>query len=213
MQIKNIIFDFGGVIMNIDPSQILLAFKALGIDAEKAHLKILERDLYNQLETGSISPQEFRDGMREAIDQEISDQEIDQAWNSLLLDMPKERIALLENLRKKYRIFMLSNTNAIHYDAFRQKLENEFAYKKFDDLFEKAFFSHRMGCHKPGLEIFKKVIKETGIKPEETLFIDDSFANVESAEQCGLISLHLREGIDLTDLFDEDGLLLQFQKD
>lgn len=211
MKIKNIIFDYGGVILNIDANLIGVSFKKQGVrDVPKAHLKILEKDLYNRIERGEISAQDFYDGIKTLVDVPLKDEQIREAWNAMVLDMPKERIRLLESIRDQYRLFMLSNTNVIHYEKYRSELEKNFGYKHFEDLFEKVYFSYQIGFRKPDVRIFEHVIKDAGVSPRETLFIDDAFENIEAAEKAGLVGLHLRDGIELTDLFDEKGLLVEF---
>lgn len=207
MNIKNIIFDYGGVILNIDPSLTFKALKESGIeDVETLHMKIIENDLYNKIETGAISPQEFREGIRSLIGSFVTDQQIDDAWNALILDMPPERIKLIEEAGKNYRVFMLSNTNQIHYDKYRADLENQYGYNTFSDLFEKAHFSHEIGFRKPHPEIYLHVLKSHGLKPEETVFIDDSIVNIKAADKLGLTAILLDDGVEVTDLF-KDGIL------
>ncbi|MDZ7742270.1 MAG: HAD family phosphatase [Bacteroidota bacterium] len=210
MKIKNIIFDFGGVILNINQHLIGYAFAKEGVkDVQQAHRRILEKDLYNKIERGEISPQSFYNELKELVDVPLSDEQIKKCWNAMVLDLPAERIRLLESIRDKYRIFMLSNTNSIHYAKYRKDLEKNFAYKDFEEIFEKAYFSHLIGFRKPDVRIFEHVIRDADLKAEETLFIDDVFDNVEAAEKAGITGLHLREGVDVTDLFDEEGLIVK----
>jgi putative hydrolase of the HAD superfamily len=116
-------------------------------------------------------------------------------------DFPLQRIRLLENLRKKYKIFLLSNTNKIHYNLYIKRLEKEYRYKKFSELFEKSYLSFNIGMRKPDKEIFDFVVTQNNIKPKETLFIDDSFQNTESAKQTGLKTYLLSKKEDITDVF------------
>jgi len=205
MQIKNIIFDYGGVILNIDPSLTFKALKEAGTeDIEGLHLHLTTQEFYNKLETGQITPEEFRKSIKEYTKTNMTNQQIDDAWNALILDMPAHRIKLLEEIRSKYRIFMLSNTNKIHYDKYRADLERDFGYPDFSHLFEKAHFSHEIGYRKPDARIFQYVLDVHGLKPEETLFIDDSLINVEAADCLGMTGLLLENGVEINDLF-EDG--------
>lgn len=209
MNIKNIIFDYGGVILNIDPSLTLKALKESGIeDVEDLHMKIAVKDFYNKIETGEISSQQFRDGIRGLAAQEVSDRQIDDAWNALILDMPSDRIKLIEELRKNYRVFMLSNTNQIHYDKYRADLEKDYGYRTFSDLFEKAHFSHEIGFRKPHPEIYLHVLEKHGLKPEETAFIDDSLVNIKAADKLGMTAILLDDGVEVTDLFKDGKLKL-----
>lgn len=209
MAIKNIIFDYGGVILNIDPSLTLKELQKMGVpNIESLPGKITERDLHNRFETGKITPQEYRKGLKEILDIPVTDEQIDRAWNALLLDMPEERIRLLEEIKKNYRIFLMSNTNQIHYEKYRADLEKQFGYKTFDALFEKAWFSHKLGVRKPDIEVFEMILKDGDIDPAETLFIDDSFENIEAANNAGIVGLHLREGIEIIDLFEDSRLTI-----
>lgn len=207
MQIKNIIFDYGGVILNIDPRHTLNALVKLGVeDFDELSKKIIENDLYFKLEKGEISPAEFRDGLRELLNFDIADHKLDEAWNDLILDMPAERIALLEKIKNNYRIFMLSNTNEIHYDKYRSDLERDFGYALFSEIFEKVYLSHKIGFRKPDPAIYKFVIDDCDINPKETLFIDDNEENIEAARIVGLLGYHLEDDTDILDLF-KDGYL------
>ncbi len=209
MQIKNIIFDYGGVILNINANLIGESIARAGVQNVPAvHVKIIEKDLYHRIERGEIEPQEFYLELRKIFGIRISDERIKEAWNAMVLDMPPERIRLLEKVRKNYRIFMLSNTNAIHYEKYREELEKKFGYRHFNEIFEKAYFSHLIRSRKPEAPIFEHLIQDANILPGESIFIDDVFENIEAAEQSGLVGLHLREGIEVTDLFDEQGLLV-----
>lgn len=207
--VKNIIFDYGGVILNIDPSLTLKALREAGIENPEAlHQCITEKNLYYLLETGRIRPQEFRNGLKELINQPVTYQQLDDAWNALILDMPEERIRCIEEVGKNYRVFMLSNTNQIHYDRYRADLEKAYGYKTFSGLFEKAYFSHEIGHRKPAPEPYLHVLETHELKPEETLFIDDTLANVEAADKLGMTGLFLEEGVEIMDLFEEGKLKL-----
>src|SRR5205823_3635700 len=116
---------------------------------------------------------------------EISDQDVIDAWNALLLEFPPERIGLLKELKSRYRLFLFSNTNAIHYNKFRQMYHNSFS-GELEDLFEKAYFSHSLGHRKPDTGGFELIIKENRLDPKQTLFVDDAFINVEGALKVGL---------------------------
>jgi FMN phosphatase YigB (HAD superfamily) len=204
--IKNIIFDFGGVICNIDFKLTEQRFIDLGLKGFDTQQGIRERDtIFGRFEEGKILPSEFRDSIRKFLIHQVSDREIDDAWNALLLDIPEARVSLLEALRKNYRIFLLSNSNEIHYIKYRQEFEDRYGYPHFDALFEKAFFSYRIMLKKPGQAIFDYVLKERGLDPSETLFIDDSIQHVEGARLAGMHALHLNlmAGEDIIDLFSQ----------
>ncbi|MFH1296961.1 MAG: HAD family phosphatase [Bacteroidota bacterium] len=200
--IRNIIFDFGGVICNIDISRMEKAFVALGIKQFDKEYSVTERDnFFGSFETGKISPKQFRDTLANYFDRQVTEQEIDAAWNALLQDIPASRISLLRNLVHHYRLFLLSNTNEIHFNKYLKELQEVYGVSGFKDLFEKAYFSHQIGLRKPFREVFDFVISDAGLNRKETLFIDDSMQHVEGARKAGLQTYHLREGESITDLF------------
>jgi len=201
--IKNIIFDFGGVICDIDIKRTEKKFFEMGLIRFDTDYSSSERDdLFRRFESGRISAQEFRDSLKHFFNRPVTDKEIDDAWNALLLEIPRKRIQLLEVIRKNYRIFLLSNSNEIHYQKYLSDFRNNFGYQDFDQLFEKAYFSFQMHLQKPGREVFDYVLKISELKPSETLFIDDSIQHVEAANEAGIIGYHLKikEGEEITDL-------------
>ncbi|MDP1620896.1 MAG: HAD family phosphatase [Bacteroidales bacterium] len=202
--IKNIIFDFGGVILNIDVKLTERAFVDLGLKKiDKGQSLRDSAYLFDKIETGAMSPGQFRDELRKFFIDPVTDDQLDAVWNALLLDIPEARIRLLETLRKDYRIFLLSNTNEIHYMKYLENLREQYGYADFDALFEKAYFSFRIGLKKPSPEIFSHVLSESMLKPSETLFIDDTFIHVEAAGRAGIEAYHLdiEDGENITALF------------
>ncbi|MFH1160968.1 MAG: HAD family phosphatase [bacterium] len=205
MSVKSIIFDFGGVICNIDISITEKAFSALGLRKFDNAYSVTERDtFFGRFENGLITPDQFRETLKKYVGRRVTDAEIDSAWNALLLDMPEPRIALLKKLRTKYRLFLLSNTNQIHYEHYLKDLQAVHGCMDFTDLFEKAYFSHQIGLKKPFREVFDFVLKDTGLSAGETLFIDDSIKHIEGARKAGLQAYHLKKGEDITDLFSPE---------
>ncbi|MDP4282641.1 MAG: HAD family phosphatase [Bacteroidota bacterium] len=207
-QIRNIIFDFGGVICNLDIDRTLEKFKSfespeLGNSTSKEDINHTFDLLVEHFETGEISMQQFRDTIRQYYGNFLTDADIDNAWNAMLIGIPASRIRLLEDIRSRYRIFLLSNTNSIHYKEYSQAFFKETGYKSFDDLFEKAWFSHNLGLRKPGRKIFDTILAEKNLKPEETLFIDDTLANVSGARLTGMHAYHLKDGTTISDLFQQ----------
>jgi HAD superfamily hydrolase (TIGR01509 family) len=190
--IKNIIFDLGGVIINIDYQKAIDAFKKLSkADRTIEFNQKSQSGLFDDLETGRIPEEEFRDKVRECYQVEGSDEEIDAAWNAMLLEIPAERVELLRKLRQKYKIYLLSNTNAIHLVGFNKIVEDSFGIPNLDSLFDKSYYSHLVGERKPDAAIFEKVLAENNLNREETLFIDDSIQHIESAKAIGINTLHL----------------------
>jgi len=200
--IKNIIFDFGGVILNIDYILTEQAFAKLGLkDFDRIYSQATQKELFDVFEKGLISPVDFRNGIRKFIHDDVSDSQIDEAWNSMLLDLPVERVRLLDKLKTKYRIFLLSNTNQIHCDTFSDTLQKKLSRDIFSDVFEKTYFSHKVKMRKPNAEIFEWVLKENNLRKNETLFVDDSIQHIEGAKKIGLNAIYLEKGKTILDLF------------
>ena len=189
-KIKNIIFDYGNVIFDIDFKRAQEAFENLGISEFDQHFGQLKQDnIFDDLDKGKISAQEFRDGIRDITGQHaLSDQQITDAWNSLLIGIPEGRHELLLTLKTLYRTFLLSNNNEIHYQSIIEYLNREYRIKDNSVFFEKDYYSHLMGMRKPDAEIFEYVLSTHNLNPEETLFIDDSPQHLKTADQLGLIT-------------------------
>jgi putative hydrolase of the HAD superfamily len=199
--IKNIIFDFGGVILNINYKLTEKAFAELGLtDFGSIYSQATQQELFDTLEKGLITPAQFRTGIRRFIG-EVPDAAIDKAWNAMLLDLPAERVELLDRLKSSHRIFLLSNTNEIHYRAFTAYMKEKFGRDIFSEVFEKAYVSHEINMRKPDAEIFEFVVRQNNLKKEETLFIDDSIQHIEGAKRVGLNTIFLEKGNTILDLF------------
>ena len=199
--VKNIIFDLGGVILNIDYGQTANAFKKIGVaNFDEIYSQAKQVQVFDKLETGELTPDEFREYMKEIVPSlQLSD--IDKAWNAMLLDLPASRIDLLKKLKKKYRLFLLSNTNEIHIKCFRKIIESSFGENIFDAIFENQYYSSEIGMRKPNPECFQYVLEKNGMEPSETLFIDDSIQHVEGARKLKINAYHLIPGEDITRLF------------
>lgn len=202
LPIRNIIFDFGGVILDIDPLLTLNELKNLGVDdLDIFQSPIFQQDVMQKFERGILTPEVFRDKVRDFIGIPLCDQDIDDAWNALLLDIPKERIKVLEDVKKNYPIFLLSNSNEIHYDVYLRDLQLRFGYREFDQLFTKAYFSFDLHLSKPNPEIFEFVMHQHKLIPEETLFIDDTAEHIEVASNLGFRVYQLQKPERVRDLF------------
>ena len=182
-----LIFDFGNVLIEIDPARSIEAFQTLGA---KADLN-LEADFFHDFETGAITATEFRRALRSQLRWASADSSIDRAWNELLLEIPPRTLHVLRSLRAQgYRLALLSNTNPIHIDEVRRRL-GPFGYGEFARCFERIFYSYEMGLRKPDPAIYAAVDRELGIaNPAEVLFIDDNAANIASADAYGWRTLH-----------------------
>ncbi|UJH66951.1 HAD family hydrolase [Allomuricauda sp. SCSIO 65647] len=190
--IKNIIFDLGGVIMDLDVGKTIEGFRCLGITNiinETGH-HYTNRVFYD-LEIGKISKTEFLSELTKMSDQDILPSAIGKAWNAMILGMPKERIDFLMRLKNKYRIFLLSNTNCIHQRKFLSQFKKQYGFH-FNELFEKAYYSHEIGMRKPDIKTFQFVISDSGIVPIKTLFVDDSLENINHAKETGLQVFHVK---------------------
>ncbi len=202
MDIENIIFDFGGVIIDIDPLLTIKALEKLGFhDIEKLKTKDFYQKVIFKFEKGIDTPAVFRDKLREYLRMDFADQQLDDAWNALLYDIPGERIHIIEQVKKHYPIYLLSNSNEIHYDLFVRDLQLRFGYREFDELFDKAYFSFDLHLAKPHVEIFEFVINQHHLIPEKTLFIDDRIENIEGAHKAGLKTYHLATPQRIRDIF------------
>lgn len=203
-KIRNIVFDLGEVIINVDPSAVQKHMKAKGItNLDELHLKLLNDNIYHDLETAKISPDEFRTAIKNIVDTEITDHDIDEAWNSMLLDIPPERIKFMTRLKSKYNLYLLSNTNAIHFAYYDKYFRDTFDYPSLDSFFTRAWYSYLMGVRKPDPGIFHMILAEGQLNPAETVFIDDLKENTEAAASTGIIPCHLPPGKEIMDLFDE----------
>ena len=184
--IKNLIFDFGGVIVDINPARVGQSFKELGVkDLEKVNELAFSRGLYLELEQGLITPAQFRDGIREVSGLKLTDEQIDGAWNSMIIDFPKSRFELLKQLKHNYNIYLLSNTNEIHYNYFNKYVSKNLGANKLDDFFSKCFYSHEMKLRKPDPAIYIQMLETGGMQPSESLYIDDLPENIQAAKELG----------------------------
>ncbi len=200
--IKYIIFDWGGVIININYDATVHAFGQLGYEKfEEYYHQRSQHALFDDYEIGSISTNVFRDGIRKALSlPDLSNQQIDEAWSAMLLDMPMERIEIIKKLKTQYRLFLLSNTNQIHEDEIVPRLDNQLGYPFFS-LFDAVYLSHRVGERKPNAAIFEHVMRENNLNPKETLFIDDSEQHIDGASALGINAFYLQKGMSIVDIF------------
>ncbi len=204
--IKNIIFDLGGVIIDIDTQAIVNQMNKMGFtNVEKLHdpefIAILER-----FEKGIVKASTFRNDVKNYLEINVTDAVFDEIWNSMLFDIPQRRIDLVKQLKQNYHVFLLSNSNEIHYDMYVRDLQLRYGYREFDSLFDKAFFSFALHLAKPDPDIFRYVLDSENLRPEETLFIDDLEGNRAAARRLGIRTTDVTTGSRIVDLF-ENGLL------
>lgn len=205
MPIKNIIFDLGGVILNIDYNLTIQAFKDLGIQQfDRFYTQAQQSTIFDDIETGKTSPQDFINELKQLAGINVPDEKIINAWNAMLLNLPKERIELLKKVKSNYNTFLLSNTNIIHFEAYMHYF-NEAYQLNFNSLFHKAYYSHEIGLRKPHAEVFNYVLEDQKLVPSETVFIDDSEQHIIGAKSTGINAVHLSNGKTIMELFDKTG--------
>ena len=199
--IKTIIFDLGGVIYDVDYYKTINAFKTLGINHfEEVYAKVGQSDLFNDLEEGKISSEVFVEHIKILSGKDLTRSQVVNAWNGMLLGFMPDALDCLKRLRSTYSLFLLSNTNEIHIQEIENRVGKTF-FLDFCSLFEKVYLSHKLGLRKPHPEVFNYILKEQGIKPNETLFVDDSIQHVEGAIKSGLHAHHLTDDQTIDQLF------------
>jgi putative hydrolase of the HAD superfamily len=200
--IKNIIFDLGGVLLNIDYEKTSKAFRDLGVENfDEMYSQLTADPLFRDLEMGRINEEAFYAAMKRAAkDDKLTDEQIDTAWNAMLLDFREDTMSFLETISEKYRLFLLSNTNIIHLKAFEKILHSFNSKESLDSYFEKAYYSHQIGYRKPNADAFEFVLEKHALIAAETLFIDDSSPNIETAKALGIQTILLKPGMAVEEI-------------
>jgi putative hydrolase of the HAD superfamily len=206
--IKNIIFDYGNVIFSIDFKLAQKAFSELGISNSDQFFGHLQQDaIFDAFDRGEITAAQFRDRIRDvAGNKNLTDDQINAAWNSMLLGIAHGNHELLLKAKAKYRTFLMSNINDIHYSHIMNYLRHEFKFEGNDHLFEKVYYSHFVGIRKPDAAFFQKIISENNLVPAETLFIDDSPQHLATAKTLGLQTYLMTAPDTLQKFFEQNGL-------
>jgi putative hydrolase of the HAD superfamily len=201
-KIKNIIFDLGGVILDIDESIVYKELEKMGIStSELAHSKEF-MEIMSKFDTGIYTAPTFRKKTKALLGLEkMTDQKFDSIWNAMLLDIPRERIEAIEQVKKHYKIFLMSNSNVIHYDLYVRDMQLRFGYNEFDKLFNKSYFSFAEHLEKPDPRFFELILDHEHLLPEETLFIDDTAKNIAAAKELGIRTYHIRRDELVRNLF------------
>lgn len=193
-EIKNIIFDFGGIFININYQLTEDAFVQLGVTNFKAlYSQHHASDVFEKLETGKITNQDFYNFIRSAANLPLSNEQISTAWNAMLLDIPLYRLEWLLEIGKKYNVYLYSNTNAIHYNTLMPYANSIMPGKSFDSFFKAAYYSHLFGYRKPYVESYLRLLEKENLNPAETVFIDDTYKNLEGAQQAGMQTIFLEK--------------------
>jgi FMN phosphatase YigB (HAD superfamily) len=197
---KNILFDLGGVILDLNVNGTLESFLNLGFPRELlSYPENFHTDIFYNYETGKVTTAEFRDSVRAYAGVDFSDGDFDAAWCTMLDRVPKKRTLLLQSLAKDYDLYMLSNTSELHIEKF-SKMFADVAGVPLNEVFTQCFYSHEIGLHKPDEEAFEHVLKTAGIKAAETLFLDDNIHNVKSAQSLGFNVIHISENLKMEDV-------------
>lgn len=189
MPIKNIVFDLGGVVLNLDQERTLNAFGKLGANLDELNAS---SNLLTVFETGKVHADHFLATLQGVLPEGVEKSQILESWNAMLLDLPDFRVDQLRALKSKYRLFLLSNTNSLHIEAVYATYGNTL----FEELFERIYLSHEMGLRKPNVECYQFVIQDAGIKACETVFVDDSIQNLKGAETAGMNTILAKEPLD-----------------
>lgn len=206
-EIKHILFDLGGVLLNIDYNQTIDAFKKLGIvDFDAIYSQSKQSGLFNDFEKGLISEDAFIWELSQKIPKGVKEEQVVMAWNAMLLNFPADRVSLLTRLKDRYNLFLFSNTNEIHFNSFNGMFKNSYDFA-FSNLFKKDYYSHLIGMRKPDHESFNYILTEENINAQEILFIDDSEQHVESAQKLGINAVLLKKGTEIEDLLAFIGIL------
>lgn len=198
--VKHILFDLGGVLLNIDYKLTEKAFIDLGItDFPQRYSQLSQTPVFDDFETGKIDTDTFIAQMQAMAGMPLSAQQITDAWNAMLLDFPLRRLQILQQLRLYYDLLLLSNTNAIHEAAFNDILYKAHGMPTVGVFFDKVYLSHRIGMRKPNTEVFRHILDENGLNAADTLFIDDSPQHIEGAKSVGIRTIYLEKGMTIED--------------
>ncbi|MEO9257431.1 MAG: HAD family phosphatase [Crocinitomicaceae bacterium] len=200
--IKNIIFDLGGLLIKIDYNKSVEAFRKLGMqNFDVIYSKMQQSTLFDLLETGKISEVDFIHELKQHLPTEITNQQILDAWNSMLLNWSVENLNLIKKLKKNYQLFLFSNTNSIHHAAFLKLLKEEIGDNDLSGYFVKTYYSHEFGMRKPHEDSFKQILDNHQLNSSETLFLDDSEQHIIGARKAGIHAIHVGMNGDLAYLF------------
>lgn len=194
--IQNIIFDLGGVLLDIDYQKTVEEFEKCGIMTfEQEFIQSHQSDFFQQFEKGEKTEEEFYEYVQKIYPLSIS--QIQSCWNAMLLRIPLRRLQILQQLQLHYNTFLLSNTNSIHEKAFNTMLREVCGFNTLAVFFDKIYYSHHLGMRKPDREIFEFILSENQLNPERTLFIDDSIQHIVTAQSLGIQTIHLTNGMSI----------------
>ncbi len=205
--IQNILFDLGGVLFDVDINKTIKAFQQFDFEDYDAAVHLMKSNhIFEKIETGEIDSNIFCNELRKLMLTPVPNYEIIIAWNAMLIGIPKENIQLIHQLSTKYSVFLLSNTNEIHYTDFSNQITRQYQLDKFEDLFTKAYYSHELGMRKPDPKIYEHVLADSQLIAEETLFIDDRKENIQAANKLKIKTIHYQSN-NLVQLFTDNQLI------
>lgn len=200
---KNIIFDLGAVIINITPETVVNAFKsAYKGDFETTYKELVATGIFEDYEIEKVNSTQFLAAIYEALDGQISLQEIEVIWNKMLLDIPPKRIKILQEQKQLKNTYLCSNTNEIHIDVINQYIKEEFNVDGLAPLFHQVYLSYKLRIRKPNPAIFELILNEHQLIPSETVFIDDSAEHIATANKLGIQTIHLTGDLTLEKIFN-----------
>jgi putative hydrolase of the HAD superfamily len=198
--LKSILFDLGGVILDLNVNATLEGFYEMGFPRELLNYpENFNTDLFHKYETGKLSTDEFRNRIREMSGVFFEDQEFDQIWCAMLADVPASRVHLLRKLATRYNLYLLSNTSDLHIRVF-ERMFMEASGTVIRDVFKKTYYSFETGYHKPDPEAFRFVLSDAKITAAETLFLDDNIHNIKAAQELGFNALHISKYLKLEEI-------------
>ncbi|WP_044117852.1 HAD family hydrolase [Alkaliflexus imshenetskii] len=200
--VKNILFDLGGVVIDIDVQRTVDALaKLFGMEGNVTPRDVLGQEVFLRYETGLISSSQFVASIRRLSGNGVNESDVIDAWNSMLVEIPERRVKTIERLKLQHKLYVLSNTNSLHVERFERMAPG---YDHLSQLFDRMYFSHLIGSRKPDTTAFLSVVVHSGIVAEETLFVDDLADNIETARRLGFQTLHVSNGLDISDWFEQN---------
>lgn len=184
-----VVFDLGGVVIDLNYNATIHSFQELGSeDFQELYSQALQSDLFDRYETGQISSLHFINKLKELLPQHLTPNQIVTAWNAMIQEFQPEKLKFLEEIKMTHTIALLSNTNDLHMDCVRRKL-NKVSKKSLEDYFHYTFLSHEITMRKPNEEVFLFICEKMDVSPEKVLFIDDSIQHIEGARKAGLTAI------------------------
>lgn len=196
--IRHIILDLGGVILNIDYKKTENAFVELGItDFSERYSQLQQTDIFDQFETGKLDRVGFIQAINKTAGTTLADHQVINAWNAMLLDLPLRRLQILQQLQLHFDLFLLSNTNELHEEAFNKTLKSLTGFESMAIFFDKIYYSHRVGFRKPDEQVFKLILEQNGLDAAKTLFVDDSPQHIATAKKLGIQTIYLEPGMTM----------------